>query len=495
MRVARAQRARHPVSVRRSVLWSFGGQGMSSVLAFGTSVLLARLLTPREFGIYAIAIAAQGILQVFAMFSVGAYVIRQEQVDQQVLASAFTVNAAISLALAALMAGLSFVAAPVLGAAEASNVLLLLATTPVIGILTFRPAAMMQREMAFQTISIILFFNVVVTSAVTLGSAWFGASYMSAALGLVAGAMFQALCYNLVAPQHASLRVSLVNWAHIVKFGLNIVSVSGVALLMARLSEIVLGRTLGLTALGLYGRAAGVTNILAENIYATATKISYIKLSQDAREHGDLRPTFLRSMNLILGLMWPMQLGLAVLAAPIVRLLYGPQWIGAAGPLSLLLVGQLVSLIIGMNWELFALRDEMFRQTKLEITRATVGFVAFIAAAPFGLLFAAGSRIFEALFGILIYRRHVPRLARTLPGELRAVWGRNVLLAIVAAAPAALLMANNGWSSDVDLRWMWGSIAAGVALWLLAIVLLDHPLWQEMRVLLTAVKRRRAPAR
>lgn len=464
------------------------------MLAFGSSVLLARLLTPHEFGIYAIAVAAQGILQVFVMFSVGSYLIRQDQVDQQVLASTFTINAVISLVLSGVMVGLSFIAAPLLGAAEAGSVLRLLAITPLIGILIFRPATMLQREMAFQTISIVQFFNVLVASITTLTSAWLGASYMSAALGLIAGAAFQAICFNLIAPHHASLRISFVNGLEIVKFGLNIVSVSGVSLLMARMSEIVLGRTLGLATFGLYGRAAGITNILIENVYATATRISYVKLSHDAREHGDLRPTFLRGMNLILGLMWPMQLGLAVLAAPVVQLLYGDKWSGAAIPLSLLLIAQFISLIVGMNWELFVLRHEMFRQSKLEITRSIFGFVVFTAAAPFGLIAAASARSVEALFGIVIYRRHVARLARTLPGELLGVWSRNALLAVTAAAPSLGLMVAFKWSNHVPIGYMAVAIAAGVCLWSVVLVWLDHPLWQEFCVVLAKVRRRSPPA-
>lgn len=479
------------MSVRKSVFWSFGGQALSSILAFATSVALARLLTPREFGIYAIAIAAQGMLQVFATFSVGAYVTRHDAPDETVLAGAFTVNALISIALSLAMLGLSFLAAPLLGAAEAGNVLRLLALTPIIGIFTFRPAAMLQREMAFQSVSIILLANVVVTSMVTLIGAWAGASYASAAFGLVAGALFQAVTYSLVAPRHVSLRISLVNWSEITKFGLNIVSVSGVSLLMARLSEIVLGRTLGLATLGLYGRAAGIANIVAENIYGTATKISYVKLAQDAREHGDLRPTFLRSLNLILGLLWPMQIGLAVLSGPAVRLLYGPNWMGAALPLALLMIAQCVTLTIGMNWELFALRNEMFRQTRLEITRASIGFVIFVTAVQFGLLLAAASRIVEALFSIFIYRGHVPRLARTEPGEMAQTWLSNAVLTIAAATPSLILMTLSGWSSLVPLWQIALAVAIGVGLWLIALARLDHPLWQEMGIAWKKLRRQR----
>jgi O-antigen/teichoic acid export membrane protein len=479
------------MSVRKSVFWSFGGQGLSSILAFATSVALARLLTPHEFGIYAIAIAAQGMLQVFATFSVGAYVTRHDAPDETVLAAAFTINALISLALSLAMLGLSFLTAPLLGAAEAGNVLRLLALTPIIGIFTFRPAAMLQREMAFQTISIILFVNVVITSAVTLTSAWAGASYASAAFGLVAGALFQATAYSVVAPRHVSLRVSLVNWSAITKFGLNIVSVSGVSLLMARLSEIILGRTLGLATLGLYGRAAGVANILAENIYGTATKISYVKLAQDAREHGDLRPTFLRSMHLVLGLLWPMQIGLAVLAGPVVNALYGSDWSRAALPLSLLMIGQCVSMVVGMNWELFAVRDEMFRQTRLEVTRSSVGFVLFVVGTQFGLAAAATARIGEALFSILIYRRHVPRLARTEPGDLSTIWTQNAVLAIAAVFPAAGLMAAHGWSATTPLWQVGTAIMTGVALWLSALFRLHHPLREELMLILGRLSAKR----
>ena len=301
------------MNVRKSVYWSFALQGLVSAISFANTVILARLLTPHEFGIFAIALAAQAVIQMFTMFSVASYVTRHPDLTPQVMASAFTVNAMIMLVLAGGMLACSFFAHTLLGEAAAGNVLRVLALAAVVGIFGFRPASMLMREMAFKTLSLISLASVCATVSATLVTAAFlHASYMSAAWGILAGAIAQVIGCNITGYRHASLRLSFSGAREIFQFGMRMAILSSSGALAAKLSEIVLGRTQGLAALGLYGRASGITALVQDNIYANATKISYVKLAEDARQTGDLRPTLIRSLQLIIGILWPAQIGLAI---------------------------------------------------------------------------------------------------------------------------------------------------------------------------------------
>ena len=476
------------MTLRKSVFWSFGGQGVSSVAAFATSVLLAHVLTPHEFGIYGIAIAAQAILQIFAAFGLSHYIVRHENLQQIDLESTFTINALISIGLAGLMVAVSLAAGRLLGDAGAGRVLRVLAVSPVIMIATCRPAAMLQRNMSFQIISMIGMINVLLISTVTLTSAWSGASYMSAAYGLVSGTAFQAIAYNIVGRQHVSFRLSLFNWRAILGFGLNMLSIQGILSISSRLSDIVLGRVLGLSQLGLYGRANGIGLILAENIYSTAARISFVKLAQDARDGLPIYPVFLRSTYYIVGILWPAQLGIAILARPLIFHVYGHQWLSAAMPLSLLMIAQFVALMVGMNWELFTIRNEMKRQTKLELVRAAGGLTLFIFAVPFGLWAAAAARIAESAWGLALYYRHVRRLAGTSPGQITTVYYHNAIITAAAIAPAFALMLWKNWSPDTSVPWLAAAIAGGIVAWAVALTAIRHPLYDEGLHVLSTIR-------
>jgi len=482
------------MNVRGSIYWSFVSQALIFIISFGNTVALARILTPHEFGIFAIAVAAQAVVQIFVNFGVSAYVTQHENLTPGVLTSAFTVNAIVLVIFTTVLFSVSFFTQPLLGNADAGSVLRILAISALVNIFAFRSTAMLAREMAFKVISLVTLLSVMVTAAVTLGSALLGASYMSAAWGILAGSVLQAFMYNILGFRHISLRVSLAGSREIFRFGMTMSLLSGASALAARMSEIVLGRVQGMSALGLYSRATGITAIIQDNIYATATKISYVKMADESRKTGSLGPTLLRSLQLITGLLWPVQIGLAVTAGPVIRFMYGDKWTMASTPLSFILIAQAIMLMFGMNWEVFTLTGNLPRQAKLEITRTALGAIAFLICAQFSLVAAAASRVLEALIGLFLYRGKIAELAKVEQSQLRRIYGEGALLTICAVLPVLILMMIWHWSALTPLAPLFACIGTGVALWLVGLHVLRHPLREEMQVIIRSVRGRLSTA-
>ena len=94
------------MSVRRSLAWTFSGQFIAFVVQFGGLIVVSRLLSPREVGIYAIAMAALGLIQVFTTFGIASFIVREAELPTETLEAAFTVNAILIVSLTLLLAGL-----------------------------------------------------------------------------------------------------------------------------------------------------------------------------------------------------------------------------------------------------------------------------------------------------------------------------------------------------------------------------------------------------
>lgn len=463
--------------------WAYGGQAISVVAALGASAVVARLLTPAEMGIFAVALATIGALQIATQFDLGTFVTREKVLSAVDLDSAFTMNALLMMGLAAFTALLGFAGAGFLGEPGVAPTLQLVALGPLLQIFEFRPAALLQRDMQFKWISIVSAGKVVAGGIVSVAMAWAGHSYMSLAWGNLAYAGFGAAAYSLIGWRHVSLRMTLANWRPIVTFGLRMMSISGMANLVARLSDILLGSFLGLAALGLYSRATSIATMVWQNIYGTATRVVFVQLAHDYRETGELRTTFLRGLQSIIAVIWPITIGLAILSGPAILILFGDQWTSAALPLSLLMVAQFVNLSFGMNWELFVLRDETARQTRFEFIRAVVGLILFVGGCMISIEAAAASRIVEAFVGVALYLPHMNRMAGTTSADLVRVYGQSLVLTVVAVLPAGALMALHGWSPHTPFVLIVASVAAGMLLWLAALAALGHPLWGEVRAL------------
>ncbi len=479
------------MTFRGALAWSLYGQIITYVVFFGGSVIIARLLTPHEMGVFAIAMATIGVLNTLVAFDMGTYVVRAADLHPSTVDAAFTVNSMLSCLIAAGIYGFSVLEGRYLGSPDVAQVLAVLAFTPLISMLEFRPSTMLRREMNFRLTSLIGIAKTLVSTPLAVILALNGFSFMSLAYSSIAGTLFGAVCVNLIARRHASVRLSLHESRQMAVFGVHMLSIGGIAGIAARVSEILLGHMLGLSALGLYARASNIAGILFENVYGAITRVVFVRLSENFRATGSVKEVFLRSFEMILALMWPAQLGLAVLSAPVITLLYGERWLGAAIPLSLLMVAQTVILCFGMNWELFVIRHETARQVRFEAVRAVVGLIVFAAGCMFSITAAALGRIAEAAFGLALYQPHMRRMAGTEPGEFRRIFVNSAGLTAAAVLPSLVLMIVMQWSHRTPPALIAGAVLLGAGLWLLVLTLQKHPLLAEIQTIARKVRPRR----
>ena len=198
------------MSVRKSLAWSYGAQGLIFVVSFGSSVFVARILGPYEMGIFAVGTATAGALSILSSFGVGAYLVRHETLDVVTKATVFTVNAILNLVLS-LAIWVTVLAGHAFGLEiQVQHVLALIALTPLIGILEFLPSTLLQRDMNFRVIALISIGRTVITSVVVISMALAGAGALSPAIGMVVSSIFTAVAFNVVGRHHEQQRVVAV---------------------------------------------------------------------------------------------------------------------------------------------------------------------------------------------------------------------------------------------------------------------------------------------
>jgi O-antigen/teichoic acid export membrane protein len=472
--------------------WIFSGQIVAFAITFSGSLIIARLLSPHEMGVYAIAAAIAGFISVISTMGLGAYLIREVDLTDERRSAVFTVNALINVSISAILFMASFLGARYWGDTDVTIVMRLLCVPPLIAIFEFLPSTLVQREMAFRITSLILMSATALNVTLTVTLAVLGFSSLSMPYAAIVAALFRAGLFNILVPQHVFLRISFTGWRPILVFGLRMITVSGVAQMTQRVCDIIIGAMLGLAALGLYSRASNLAALIFQNVYGTATGVIFAQLSKTFRETGELRAAFLRGLEMILAIMWPFLIGLAILAQPMVHILYGVKWQAAAEPLSLLMIAQFIVLSFGMNWELFVLRDETARQTRYEIARSVAGLGLFALGSLFGLSAATAGRIGEAAVGAAVYLPHMSRLSGASLSEFRRVYVQSVLLTVVAVTPSLVLMIWSGWSPETSPVLIALAVFSGIGLWAATLKRLRHPLLYEIHQILERVRHQHA---
>ncbi len=483
------------LSVRRGLAWMSLSQGGFFLLQFGGSVVLARLLTPYEMGVYAVAAAITGVLSAIQAFGLAGFVVREHDLSPELLASTFTVNAGLAALLSAAVAALSTFGGHFLHEPGVQQVMLVLALLPPLGAFEFVPSTSLERRGRFKAIALVSLARMLSATSLTVGLAFAGFSYMSIAYGNLAGAVVSLACFNVAGRRHVSLRLSLAEWRRITRFGFQMMAISGVNAMSGRAAEFLMGRLLGLSALGLYSRASSLNGLLWDNIHLVIGRVVFVDLADLRRRGVSLRAGYLRTVETVTALLWPAFAGFAVLAAPLIETVYGERWIGAARPLSLLSVAAIVLVSITMTWEIFVVCHETGRQARFEVFRAAAGLALFAGGCLVSLTGAALARVGEAVFSLFLYRPHLERMTETTLGDFLPLYARSAALTGVAIAPSVLLMTAHGWSAHTPFLQVLAATVAGVAGWLLGLRLLGHPLLPELLKGVAVLRRGGYPGR
>lgn len=477
-----------PGAVSNSLIWASVGQGGFFILQFFSSVVLAHLLSPREMGVFTLGAAIVGLISVVQALGLNNYLIRADRVEPPMVATLFTVNLIISIGLAAVIIGIGLGSDRMFGDVGTSRVMIWLATTPVIGAVGLVPSSLLQREGNFRSLSILRIASTAAGTWLTVALAFAGCSYMSLAYGWVLTCTVNAFGACALAPRFIQWRLGLQDWRQITHFGLTMILINGTTQVQRQLLNLLLGRMIGLTAVGLYGRANSLFNLLSEQIQVVVARVLLVDFAHIARSGDPLRPRYRKVLEYMTALLWPMFAGLAVLSGPCVRLLYGAKWQMISLPLSLLCVTGILWVAVSMAWELFIIAGETSRQVRLEIVRALFGTSVFIVGCMFSLDVAVATRIAESVLAVALYAPHIKRLTGSHHGDFLPVYVRSATLTLAAIAPSVLLMLVYRWSPEVPLAWVFACIVLGIASYVTSMWLLRHPLLIDLG---TAIRQRR----
>lgn len=479
------------MSYRKSLSWLGIAQATSFLLQFAFSVILARYLSPYEMGIFAVATALVGVLSIIQQVSLPALIVRERILTEDFTRTAFTVNAVLTILLALGIVAFSVFGAAAMHAPGVKNVLLVLAVTPLFSIVSFLPMAQLEREGRFKALALISTASSITNALVGVGLVVAGLGYMSIAYAQLASGAVLALLGTYAGRHHARYQFSLTSWRRILEFSLQMLAVAGIHGLGQRFSELMIGRMLGLSALGLYNRAAGMNNLLWHNINLVVGRVVLVDFSDVHRRGETLRDRYLQTVAIITAILWPAFAGLAVIAKPFVILVYGAKWAPAVVPFAFLALTSILLSSITMTWELFTATDRLRDQTRLETIRASIGIAMFAVGCTIGLEAAAASRALEAAFAIWLYRPYLNSMTQTSGHDFTRTYLGSALLTLLAIAPSGVLMLTTP-TGIPSVPLLAGAIVLGVVMWIAGLAMLKHPLLHELK-LIAALATRRLP--
>jgi O-antigen/teichoic acid export membrane protein len=467
--------------IRRALAVTTAERYLNMGIGFATTLVVSRILTPQEIGVWAIGIAAAATILALREFTSGVFLIQRKDLTRDEVRGAFTIMLLMSAAIAAVLALGAPLLAAFYGEPQLVSYLRVAAIAVVLEGISQPLAALMQRDMAFTALAAINVSNVATFAAVTVTLAALGYSTMSFGFGWAAAAGVSGILALCLRPDLWAFRPSLGHWRGMLAFG----ACNGINVFLFRLYEavptMVLGRVLSFDAAGLYNRAMLVCQ-LSDKVLGGAVPVILPALSAEVRAGGNLASSYLRAISFITALQWPALVGLAILAHPLVHILLGDQWLGVVHIVQIVALATLLSFTSWLDYpvlvSLGAMKDLLLRG----LVAWPVSALIIAAASTFGLTAAALSFFliapFQTFVAVSFVRRHIPV---TWLDIARACWKSAVIAACTAAGPLCVL-AWLGLHFDMAVP---AALLAGVLAvigWLAGVWLTRHPLMDEIRL-------------
>lgn len=407
----------------------------SKVITLASTFVLARLLTPTDFGTVALAFLTINVLAIFRDLGLGAALVVRQDLDRRAQGTVLGLMLGMGFLLTVIVAALAPAAADVFDDPTLEDILPPMALTLLMGSYNWFYEVILQRELEFSRRFVAVIAMSVAQVVVSITLAALGAGVWSLVAGWLASWATQAVAVTALAPYRVRPRLDRAVARDVIGTSRGFLAQGALTFVQQNADFLAVGRVLGSAQLGLYTMAFRLSEVPYWAVADPAAKVTFPSFARMRHAGEDVTPSFLAALRLIALVCVPLGLLLSAVAEPFTEVVFGAKWSGMTGALSVLgLWAALRPLVVTIEWMLSSVGQQ--------------GLVARLAAMPVLLsvpiLFVAadGSGI-TAVAWVVVAAAAVTAIAMVWAVRARCAIpardiGRAVWPAVAGAAPAWL---------------------------------------------------------
>ena len=359
-------------------------QGANFFLRVGSLMVLARLLSPKDFGLVGMVTAFTGALSLFRDFGLSSAAIQRTTVTEDQISTLFW----ISLLLGVLLGLVAVALAPALAAFYGEPRLFGLTSVLALGFLFnaagIQHSALLQRQMRFTALAVINVISLIVGIVIAIGGAEAGYGYWAIVAMSVVTPLTATLGVWLTAgwiPTMPRRRVGIRSMIH---FGGTLTLNGLVAYVAYNAEKVMIGYFWGADAIGIYGRAYQIVSIPTDNLNSAVGEVAFSALSRLQDDPPRLKSYFLKGFSLVLGMTLPITITCALFADDVVFVLLGPKWTDTIAIVRLLAPTIAIFAIINpLGWLLYSI-GLVARCLKIALVFAPIMITGCLIGLPYG---------------------------------------------------------------------------------------------------------------
>ncbi len=418
------------------VKWNAIGRLSSQLISFVIGILLARLLSPSDYGVVGMLSIFFAIAQTFIDSGFGSALIRKNDCSEDDFSTAFYFNIVVGIisfatlfCCAPLIA--SFFKTPIL-----KDVCQVLSINLLINSLTIVQNSKLTAALDFKSIAIVSIYATILSGAIGLGMAYLGHGVWSLVYQQVSFALLRAIFLWTTTKWLPKKTFSKVSFKYLFGFGSKILSASLLHTIYANLTTIIIGKFYTPKDLGYYSRGESLATLPSSNISAILQSVTYPILSKIQDDDEKLICAYRKYIQITSLVIFFGMFLLAALAQPIIHTLLTDKWSESIIYLQVFCFAWMFDHLCSLNLNILYVKGRSDLVLKLEIIKKTISISMIVAAIPFGVLAICLSRALYTQIAVIINTYYTGKLYGL--GYMKQVrdFSKYLIYSFVASLPS-----------------------------------------------------------
>ncbi len=434
--------------------WSGAARLLGQLLQFSVAVILARLLSPKEYGLLGMVLVFTGFANSLVDMGLGASIIQKGSLSGRHLNSVFWLNVVTGI----LLTGVFVLAAPLVANFYAEPQLRLLTAVTAMnfffGSLNVVQNALLDKSLNFRTKFWIEIISTFASGIVALLLAFNGAGVWSLVGQLLTATIVRVVLMWSLSAWRPAMSFDFSAIRELMHYSGNLMGFGAIIYWSINIDKLVIGRWIGSSALGFYSLADKLMRLPLSNVTDISTAVMFPALSTIQDDVETVKRAYLRSTRMIALLTFPMMIGLSVLAEPAILVVYGNKWRESIIILQLLcFAGMAQSIYNTANW-IFLSQGRTDTLLRLGIYATAVRAAGVLIGTHWGLVGVAWAYLLGSYLFICY-----PTWSRA--GRLLNLGFTELLRNVAGPFACATSMGILLWISD---RWVFSNLTVGLRL-------------------------------
>jgi len=384
-------------------------QAGGMVLQIVTTIVLARLLSPTDYGLQAMVVTFTSFFSLFRDAGLSVAAVQREKLTHEQISTLFWINVGLGTFLMVAVAAAAPLLVDFYKQPELFGITIASSTIFLLNSLAVQHRALLDRSMRFTTGATIDIVSSIVGTIVAIGLAAMGFGYWSLIIQTISLYVVGTVAAWIVMPWRPGRPRWTPELRSMVRFGGTVTLNSVVVYIAYNTEKILLGRFWGPASLGLYGRAYQLGNLPVQQLTTSAGTVAFPMLSRLQSDAPRLRRSYLKSHSLLVSLTIPVVICCALFTEEIVSVVLGPKWNGTAPILRLLSPAILIfALMNPLSWLLRAI-GLVERSLKIALFIAPVvilGVLAGLRHGPTGVAMGYSAAMIVLVVPLVAWAKH-----------------------------------------------------------------------------------------